>query len=490
MHAKSDAQLLRDYAETGSESAFREIVVRHTDLVYSAAFRQVASPELARDVAQSVFTDLARKGTELAHARTGSNSLAGWLYRATRFAALNELRAERRRHTRERQAMEQFEPPSVPAPDWDRVQPLLDDAMSDLGDDDCEVLLLRFFHNRDFRAIGESLGVSDDAAQKRVTRALEKLRAEFVHRGVTTTAVALSTVISANAVSSAPPGLAATLSAVALAGKPLAAAATATAAKTIVMTAIQKASIAAAVALAAGTGLYEAHRASRLRAEVQVLEREQSALTRQLADFKSQSENLSNQLARVRGSTVNTERLRELLRLRGEVGLLRRRQRDLEQTVAAPQSNAGRLAGQPAPGATPRVPGPAPFQVQLVADEPGDNTETLTNTASGGDGETLQVQKTPLLDHTAIRSATVTKDANSGAPQIEVEFSAEGQDLFAAITREHINKRLAIVLNGQVYSAPVIRSEISQGKAQITGHFTEEEARELAARINDVVRGQ
>ena len=294
MHAKSDAQLLRDYAETGSESAFREIVVRHTDLVYSAAFRQVASPELARDVAQSVFTDLARKGTELAHARTGSNSLAGWLYRATRFAALNELRAERRRHTRERQAMQQFEPPSVPAPDWDRVQPLLDDAMSDLGDDDREVLLLRFFHNRDFRAIGESLGVSDDAAQKRVTRALEKLRAEFVHRGVITTAVALSTVISANAVSSAPPGLAATLSAVALAGKPLAAAATATAAKTIVMTAIQKASIAAAVALAAGTGLYEAHRASRLRAEVQVLEREQSALTRQLADFKSQSENLSN----------------------------------------------------------------------------------------------------------------------------------------------------------------------------------------------------
>ena len=119
--------------------------------------------------------------------------------------------------------------------------------------------------------------------------------------------------------------------------------------------------------------------------------------------------------------------------------------------------------------------------------KPGEDTESMTNNASGG---TLQVQKTPLLDHTAIRSVNITKNAASGAPEIDVEFSQEGKELFAAVTRENINKRLAIVLDGQVYSAPVIRSEISGGRAQITGHFTETEAKELAARINDAIGGQ
>ena len=70
MHAKSDAELLRDYAEHGDESAFREIVHRHADLVYAAACRQVNSPDLAHDVAQEVFTDLARKAPSLAKALT------------------------------------------------------------------------------------------------------------------------------------------------------------------------------------------------------------------------------------------------------------------------------------------------------------------------------------------------------------------------------------------------------------------------------------
>src|SRR5262249_10854944 len=103
MHEKSDAQLLREYAEEGNEGAFRELVARHTDLVYSAALRQVASPDVARDVAQSVFTDLARKARSLLQKGDLHYSLAGWLYRGTHFAALNQLREERRRKTRERQ---------------------------------------------------------------------------------------------------------------------------------------------------------------------------------------------------------------------------------------------------------------------------------------------------------------------------------------------------------------------------------------------------
>jgi preprotein translocase subunit SecD len=114
----------------------------------------------------------------------------------------------------------------------------------------------------------------------------------------------------------------------------------------------------------------------------------------------------------------------------------------------------------------------------------------MTNNATGAQTETLQVEKAPLMDYTAIRSTSVTKNTSSGAPEINVEFSEEGKDLFAAITRENINKRLAIVLDGRVFSAPIIRSEIAEGNARITGQFTENEARMLAAKINDAIQGQ
>ena len=155
--------------------------------------------------------------------------------------------------------------------------------------------------------------------------------------------------------------------------------------------------------------------------------------------------------------------------------------------MAAAQAKAPEVASRPAATATLPPSKPLPFQVQLVLDQPGDDTELMTNNASGAGGETLHVGKTPLLDYTAISSATVARNPLSGAPEISVEFSQEGRELFAAITKENINKRLAIVLDGHLYSAPMIRSEISGGKAQITGSFTEEEANELAAKINEMV---
>ena len=79
MQETSDAQLLRDYAGHGTESAFREIVTRHADFVYSAALRQVNSSDLARDLTQGVFCDLARKARQVAEKMTGDSSLAGWL---------------------------------------------------------------------------------------------------------------------------------------------------------------------------------------------------------------------------------------------------------------------------------------------------------------------------------------------------------------------------------------------------------------------------
>src|SRR5438132_167741 len=185
MQAKSDAQLLREYAENGSEAAFGEIVARYTDLVYSAAVRQVRSPDLARDVAQSVFTDLARKARPLARRMNEGDRLVGWLYRSTRYEALPVLRSDRRRLARERLVMQHLDTASEPLPDWDRIRPVLDEAMASLAGQDRDALLLRYFKNEDLRSVGVALGVSDDAAQKRVARALQKLQTYLVRRGLT-----------------------------------------------------------------------------------------------------------------------------------------------------------------------------------------------------------------------------------------------------------------------------------------------------------------
>jgi preprotein translocase subunit SecD len=218
------------------------------------------------------------------------------------------------------------------------------------------------------------------------------------------------------------------------------------------------------------------------QSQVQLRE-ENESLRRQIAQLRSDNEGISNRLSQATTSfSESSDSLRELLRLRGEVGLLRRQQRDLQRVAA--QSNA---SGQHKVDAEPQPNIPAPFQLRIVLDGPGEDSEPMTNNASGAKAETVHVQKTPLLDSTAISSAIVTTNLSTGTPQIDVEFSEAGKQLFAEITKENINKRLAIVLGGHLYSAPVIRSEISAGKAQIDGEFTAEEARQLAAKITEAV---
>lgn len=326
MHDQSDAQLLRVYAEHGTEAAFAEIVTRHTDLVYSAALRQVNSPDLACDVTQSVFTDLARKAREVSFKLSPEASLVGWLYRGTRFAARDLNRTEIRRTQRERQAMEQVHPTSKATTDWEQLCPALDDAVAELDDADRNALLLRYFKNHDLRTVGATLGISDDAAQKRVSRAVERLREFFAKRGVTTVgASGLAVVISANAVQAAPVGLALTVStAAALTGTTFATTTTLTATKAIAMTTVQKTIITATIAVLAGVGIYEARQASQLRDQVQTLKQQRAPLTEQVAQMGQELANATNQLAALRN---NNERLNqsssELLRLRGEIARLR-----------------------------------------------------------------------------------------------------------------------------------------------------------------------
>jgi len=317
MQAKSDAQLLRQYVVEKSEPAFGEVVHRHADLVYSAAWRQAGSPDLAAEIAQSVFIDLAHKARSLAASLRDDASLAGWLYRATRFAALNLLREERRRHARERQVMQQLESTSETVPDWNNVAPLLDEAISALDEPERDALLLRFFKNQDFRAVGAALGVSDDTAQKRVARSLEKLRVTLERRGVTTTTAALSTALASHAVQAAPAGLAAAWISASLTGTALQSGAIFTLLKFMSMTKLQL-SLGALVVGGMAVALVNAHQAGyNLRGE-------DHTLRRQLAGALADNESLSSRIQQMSASPpLSGDQLRELLRLRGEVGLLR-----------------------------------------------------------------------------------------------------------------------------------------------------------------------
>jgi preprotein translocase subunit SecD len=128
----------------------------------------------------------------------------------------------------------------------------------------------------------------------------------------------------------------------------------------------------------------------------------------------------------------------------------------------------------------------AVFQICLVVKNP--SIDSVEMAVTNNDFiNTLQVQKTPLLDATSVESAYVTHDVPN-RPWVGITFTAAGAKQFAEITRQHIGDQLAIVVDGKLLSAPIIRAEISDGKADIAGNFTEAEAKALAKRINDAVK--
>ncbi len=200
----NDASLLREYVRNASEAAFSELVSRHIDLVYGTALKRLGgNSERAKDVTQKVFIDLVRKAPTLVDRST----LAGWLYLATRNASAELMRSEDRRQQREREAQLMQEANAGAEIDWDAIKPLLDQAMRDLKDQDRDVLLLRFYEARDFGEIAESIQVKEFAARRRCERALERLRVKLARAGITSTAAALSTALTGEAVAASPAGL-------------------------------------------------------------------------------------------------------------------------------------------------------------------------------------------------------------------------------------------------------------------------------------------
>jgi len=306
-----DSELLSRYARTRSEDAFAELVRRHVNLVYSAALRQVnGDAHLAQDVAQTVFTDLARKAASLARREI----LTGWLYTSAHFAAAKIVRMENRRRDREEKFMREPISETAPELDWQKLRPVLDEVMHQLKEADREAILLRYFENRQFAEVGAKLGLNENAARMRVERALEKLRDILTKRGITT-AAALTSVISANAVQLAPANLAATLTTASILS-----AGTGTFTLLKIMTATQlKLGISVLVVAGAATALVVQHQTqTRLGGENQ-------SLRQQISQLQTDNESLSNRLATAGDSnSLPDKQFNELLRLRGEVGALRR----------------------------------------------------------------------------------------------------------------------------------------------------------------------
>lgn len=210
---EDDSQLLRSFVKSDAQDAFTELVKRHVNLVYSAALRQVGGDtHLASDITQGVFVALANNASQLSN----HNKLNAWLYTTTRFVAAKAVRTRKRSEAREREdtAMREISNNAAPDPNWNEIRPVIDLAMHELNEGDRFALLLRYFEGRDYPEIASRSGLKEAAARKRVERALDKLRTRLVRLGITSSAVALGTMLSAKTTTVAPLGLAPSVTAV------------------------------------------------------------------------------------------------------------------------------------------------------------------------------------------------------------------------------------------------------------------------------------
>jgi preprotein translocase subunit SecD len=130
------------------------------------------------------------------------------------------------------------------------------------------------------------------------------------------------------------------------------------------------------------------------------------------------------------------------------------------------------------------------FQLRLVSPGPSDQTERMILVNKDKFNEVLYVEKKILLDQSAVKSAKAVNGKARKQASVSIVFTGAGRKQFADVTRENVGRRLAIVIGGQLLTAPVIRAEVPGGKAEITGNFDYKEARELAQKITTALKKQ
>lgn len=295
-----DSELVSAYAVKGSETAFRALVQRHVDLVFSTAMRQVGDAGMAEEITQNVFIALARKSPRLG----GVETLAGWLYRTTILESKARVRSEIRRRQREDRAVEM----AVLAPEGESpleaLVPLLDEALLNLRETDRMALILRFMEERSLRDVGVALGVDEDAARKRVSRALGRVAEFFRCRGFATAGVGAIAVF-AHTAKAAPAGLAMSAANAGLAVKGAAGGVGAFLFHLMALTKIQTATLCVAVAAVPLAIQWRAD--ARLAADLAGIDARIHSQNQALADLTSQSDKLRDDLFKTRTDAVNSQ---------------------------------------------------------------------------------------------------------------------------------------------------------------------------------------
>lgn len=427
--------LLSDYAENGSESAFRDLVARYIDLVYSTAVRQVrGDTHLAEDVAQTVFLHLARKAKRIPR----DVMLGGWLHQATCNVAATLTRSERRRQIRESHAAEMNALQKDSPSDLHRIGPILDEIIGQLPEDDRAAVLLRFFEKRDFRSVGEAIGTSEDAARMRVNRALEKVQILLKDHGITASAAVLSAGLATDAVVAAPAGLAATLATNALVSAT--AAGPAALLKFMAMSNIKLGAISAIMIGALTITLLIQHQSMvQLREDIRSLQQQLETL-RTASEQPANPTVDTNELARLRQNQS------ELLRLRAEVNALRKTSKlALLQSRSADQANT-------APGASDTSPRVIQRLQASVRAQVGTGQTLLTGGWTNVSGSRIFVMATPRIqgdnaDQVGIKTTVFEVSADALARIGLDAFRADGtesslQQIFAADQANLLLKQL------------------------------------------------
>lgn len=261
----NDRNLLLRFVENRDQDAFGVLVQQYIGLVYHSALRRVGDAHAAEDITQQVFTLLARKAAKVCAYET----LVGWLHTTTRLEAHQFMRHERRRAAREKEAVMHDDPQSPNAiHDWEKLQPVIDSALDQLGAKDRDAVLMRFFNNQSFAAIGDQLGVSENTARMRVDRALDKLNGILSARKITSISLAAA-LATKTVAASAPPALAAQVTAQAIAGAALGTGG-GIAATIFTMTTSSKIIVAGTCILSVlglGSALYKTHELTEARAQ-------------------------------------------------------------------------------------------------------------------------------------------------------------------------------------------------------------------------------
>lgn len=415
-----DGSLLQTFVRSCCEDAFATLVSRHIQLVYSAALRQVGERTLAEEVVQSVFTDLARSAPNLGP----QASIPSWLFQVTRRTAIDLVRREARRVSRE-QAVMQFTEDCQPVGSWESIAPILDEAMQLLSEPDRTALLVRFFEDRSLLEVGVALGISEDAAQKRVQRAIDRLRTHLRRYGITTGTGGLAAVMAAHAIAPVPAGLAAVIAVTATSAALISTSTLPFAATLVTMTAFTKVAVALTAAVILFALILQSRRAHALNFENLRLRTEVAPLKTEVAEASAKLQVQETELERLRANQ------RELLQLRA---------------AAAERLRGGRSAAMSIPAPPPQV---ADYS-RLPAGNPTEALERFMQAAKAGDEEAVARfsawrRSAQVPDHVleSVRSPNLRNATNSLAQAASMKILE-----IKSIDPDHQRVRLELVLIG------------------------------------------